>query len=130
MILDTTALSAFVDGDSAVGDILRTQARAVIPVIVLGEFHFGITGSRHRIHYERWLIQNLPQFETLNVTADTAATYAAIRAILKRAGTSKSQSGSASSGGRPAPVVGTANDRTPLACPARGAFRCKGSKAQ
>ena len=87
MILDTNALSAFVDGDSAVGDILRTQARAVIPVIVLGEFRFGITGSRHRIHYERWLIQNLPQFETLNVTADTAATYAAIRAILKRAGT-------------------------------------------
>ena len=41
MILDTNALSAFVDGDSAVGDILRTQARAVIPVIVLGEFRFN-----------------------------------------------------------------------------------------
>ena len=87
MILDTNALSAFVDGDRAVGDILRTQFRAVIPVIVLGEFLYGITGSRHRTHYARWLNQNLPRFETLNVTADTATAYATIRAALKRAGT-------------------------------------------
>lgn len=31
MILDTNALSAFVDGDAAVGDVLRQQAHARIP---------------------------------------------------------------------------------------------------
>ena len=42
MILDTNALSAFADGDAGVGDALRTQPRAAIPVIVLGEFRYGI----------------------------------------------------------------------------------------
>ena len=43
MILDTNALSAFVDGDAGVADALRTGARAAIPVIVLGEFRYGVT---------------------------------------------------------------------------------------
>lgn len=38
MILDTNALSAFVDGDRGVGEVLRFQRRAAIAVIVLGEF--------------------------------------------------------------------------------------------
>ena len=42
MILDTNALSAFVDGDVGVGNVLRGQPRAAIPVIVLGEFRYGI----------------------------------------------------------------------------------------
>lgn len=87
MILDTNALSAFVDGDASVGEILRAQVRAGIPVIVLGEFRFGIVGSRYRATYERWLSEHLPLFETLNVTAETAETYAGVRAALKRAGT-------------------------------------------
>ncbi len=87
MILDTNALSAFVDGDPEVGEILRTQNRAAIPVIVLGEFRYGILGSRHRVTYERWLDEHLARFETLLVTATTAAAYATVRAALKRAGT-------------------------------------------
>lgn len=87
MIVDTNALSAFVDGDASVGEILRAAARAAIPVIVLGEFRFGIMGSRHRATYERWLTEHLPLFETVNVTAETAASYATLRAALKRAGT-------------------------------------------
>ncbi len=47
MILDTNALSAFVDGEAGVGEILRRQARAAIPVIVLGEFRYCISESRH-----------------------------------------------------------------------------------
>jgi tRNA(fMet)-specific endonuclease VapC len=55
VILDTNALSAFVDGDAGVGETLRQQPRAAIPVIVLGEFRYGIAGSRHRARYETWL---------------------------------------------------------------------------
>ena len=87
MILDTNALSAFVDGDPAIGEILRTQNRVAIPVIVLGEFRYGILGSRHRVTYERWLNQHLSRFETMHVTEETATTYATVRAALKRAGT-------------------------------------------
>lgn len=86
MILDTNALSAFVDGDSGVGEILRRQSRAAIPVIVLGEFRYGIASSRHRVAYETWLTAELPHFDVLAVTEETAVTYAALRVALKRSG--------------------------------------------
>ena len=86
MILDTNALSAFVDGDSAVGPILRRHARAAIPVIVLGEFRYGIAESRHRAAYEAWLASYLGQFDILPVTDETATAYAALRVTLKRSG--------------------------------------------
>ena len=86
MILDTNALSAFVDGDRALGDVLRRQPRAAIPVIVLGEFRYGIGLSRHRATYEKWLQANLPRFEILDVTEDTTLAYATVRLALKNSG--------------------------------------------
>ncbi len=86
MILDTNALSAFADGDPGVGEILRRQARAAIPVIVLGEFRYGIASSRHRPKYEAWLDSQLPHFDVLPVTEDTARSYAAVRIAIKRSG--------------------------------------------
>ena len=86
MILDTNALSAFVDGEPAVGEILRRHAQAALPVIVLGEFRYGIAQSRHRAQYEGWLAAHLPDFEILNITDETASAYAALRLALKRAG--------------------------------------------
>ena len=86
MILDTNALSAFVDGDTGVGEVLRRQARAAIPVIVLGEFRYGIAESRHRSAYEAWLASELPHFDVLAVTDETAIAYAALRVALRRSG--------------------------------------------
>ena len=86
MILDTNALSAFVDGDAGVGDTLRTQARAAIPVIVLGEFRYGIAQSKRRSSYEAWLDSSLMHFDILSVTDETAIAYAALRVTLKRSG--------------------------------------------
>jgi len=88
VILDTNALSAFVDGDAHVGEILRRQARAAIPVIVLGEFRYGIADSRHRSAYEAWLESQLPDFDILAITDETAVGYAALRVALKRSGRS------------------------------------------
>jgi predicted nucleic acid-binding protein len=86
LILDTNALSAFIDGDRVVGGVLRTQERAAIPVIVLGEFRYGIAPSRHRSSYEDWLASHLSQFEVLPVTEETSVTYAALRVSLKPSG--------------------------------------------
>jgi predicted nucleic acid-binding protein len=86
VILDTNALSAFVDGDSGVGDLLRRQSRAAIPVIVLGEFRYGIAESRHRAAYEAWLDAQLPHFDVLAVTDETTIAYATLRVALRRAG--------------------------------------------
>jgi len=86
VILDTNALSAFVDGEAGVRDALRREVRAVIPVIVLGEFRYGIAGSRHRAAYEAWLEAQLPHFEILTVTDGTAVAYARLRVALRRSG--------------------------------------------
>ncbi len=87
MILDTNALSAFIDGESAVGEILRLQERACIPVIVLGEFRYGIALSRQRNVYEQWLQAQLRSFDVLTVSDETASVYAAVRVTLKQQGT-------------------------------------------
>ena len=86
MILDTNALSAFIDGEPAVGARLSDEERVAIPVIVLGEFRYGISGSRHRAKYEQWLEDHLPDFEILTVTEVTTRTYARVRVALKKIG--------------------------------------------
>ena len=86
MILDTNALSAFIDGDADVGAILGEQRQAAIPVIVLGEFRYGILGSRHRKTYEQWLDEHLSDFELLAITIETTVPYAQLRVALKRLG--------------------------------------------
>ena len=86
MILDTNALSAFVDGDAGVGEILRRRARVAIPVIVLGEFRYGIAESRHRAAYEAWLDSHLTHFDVLAIGDETTVDYAAVRVVLRRLG--------------------------------------------
>ena len=86
MILDTNALSAFVDGVPEVGDLLSAGAKAALPVIALGEFRYGIAGSRHRAAYEAWLDQHLGDFDILEITQATTAVYARVRQALRKAG--------------------------------------------
>jgi predicted nucleic acid-binding protein len=86
VILDTNALSAFIDGEPAVGVILAAESQVAIPVIVLGEFRDGILGSRYRDKYEQWLADHLSHFEILSVTESTTLTYARVRASLKKLG--------------------------------------------
>lgn len=87
MILDTNALSAFADGDPKLGALLRTAQRACLPVIVLGEFRYGIANSKYRTRYETWLTQQLPLFEILSITEATTQVYASVRVSLKKNGT-------------------------------------------
>ena len=86
MILDTNALSAFIDGDVAVGSALSAQPRAAIPVIVLGEFRYGIAGSRHRKIYQTWLDSHLRHFDILPIIDATTLHYATLRTVLKKRG--------------------------------------------
>lgn len=87
MILDTNGLSALAEGDAALEPILRKATHLAIPVIVLGEYRYGISQSRHRARYERWLAEYLREFEVLDVDERTTIPYSAVRAELKRAGT-------------------------------------------
>lgn len=86
MILDTNALSAWADGDTAVEAPLLMADRLVVPVVVLGEFLFGIRQSRRRRAYEEWLRRRLPSTEIAGIGSATAGRYAEVRLELKRVG--------------------------------------------
>lgn len=87
MILDTNALSAWAEGDVSIEPVLRSATEVVIPVIVLGEFDYGIRQSRHFQRYADWLDANLSSVEIALIDRDVAHAYGAVRLELKRAGT-------------------------------------------
>lgn len=87
MILDTNALSAFADGVPLVVQQVGEADELHVPVIVLGEYRFGIATSRRRREYEAWLVRGHAFWNVLPVVEETAAHYASIRQHLKKVGT-------------------------------------------
>ena len=87
MILDTNALSAMADGEPPqLEQLLQRADEIAMPVIVLGEYRYGIRQSRHRTRYERWLAETVVNCRVLTVDEGTAGCYAEIRDELKRKG--------------------------------------------
>jgi predicted nucleic acid-binding protein len=87
VIPDANALSAVAeDHPAAVAEFIKAQFVAV-PVVVLGEFRYGIAQSRRRLEDERWLTRSLELCRVLEIVPETAGHYAEIRFELKQAGT-------------------------------------------
>ena len=86
MILDTNALSAYLDRMPEAVEVVSQARELAIPVMVAGEFAFGIAQSRHREAYERSLERMLDRCTVLEIEIETAWHYAAIRLELKSAG--------------------------------------------
>ena len=86
MILDTNALSAFLDRTAEAVEIVSEAPDIAIPVIVAGEFVYGISKSRYREEYERSLQRMLDRCAVLDIGIETARHYAAIRLELRVAG--------------------------------------------
>jgi tRNA(fMet)-specific endonuclease VapC len=55
LILDTNAVSAIAEGERGASKQFTWARRVAIPVIVLGEYRYGIAQSRYRRIYESWL---------------------------------------------------------------------------
>ncbi len=86
MILDTNALSAVADNEASAARIFSQALSIEVPVIVLGEYRFGIAHSRRRNEYEKWLDELIAVTRALPVDDTTSGHYARIRAKLKKAG--------------------------------------------
>jgi tRNA(fMet)-specific endonuclease VapC len=86
MLVDTNALSAAADDDPAVVSILARADQMTIPVIVLGEYRYGIAQSRNRDRYESWLAGLLQDCFVLDINETTTHHYAEITLELKRKG--------------------------------------------
>lgn len=74
------------DGDPKLEPVLTTASELAIPVIVLGEYRYGIAQSRNRARYEKWLKELVAICRVLRVDEVTAGEYAHIRGELKRGG--------------------------------------------
>jgi len=88
MILDRNALSALIDGDPAIDDVIRDFESLKLNSISLGEYRFGILQSRYRTEYENQLSQLEADFDVLSVDVTTATFYALVRHELKSLGRS------------------------------------------
>jgi len=86
VILDTNALSAIADNQAAAVRIFSDVATIELPVIVLGEYRFGIAHSRRHGEYERWLDELISATRILAIDRETSVHYARIRAEVKKAG--------------------------------------------
>ncbi len=87
MILDTNALSAIAEGELSAAKTFANARHIAIPVIVLGEYWFGIAQSRHKREYKRWLEEMVSISRVLEIDEETALSYAELRGQLKVAGT-------------------------------------------
>ena len=86
MILDTNALSAVADNISGAVQVFIGAGAIALPVIVLGEYQFGIAQSRLRNHYETWLERLIAASRILDIDEQTATHYAQVRVELKKVG--------------------------------------------
>ena len=86
MILDTNAISAWAEQNPSALSLIEAQPFLCLPVIVLGEFRFGLRGSRKRSVIEPQLDFLEQTVRVLDITRETAAVYAAVRFELRQRG--------------------------------------------
>ena len=87
MILDTNALSAFFKDDPGIGSVVAAADRLFVPVIVLGEYRFGLQRSSLRAKLTVTLEAFLADVDILVVDDASSRVYATVREELRAAGT-------------------------------------------
>jgi predicted nucleic acid-binding protein len=85
--LDTNALSDFAAGSDALGKMLMPFRGLALPATVLGEYRYGLLGSKRHARLTEWLNELLAEVRVLEVRESTTAVYARIRRHLRAAGT-------------------------------------------
>jgi tRNA(fMet)-specific endonuclease VapC len=86
VILDTNAISAMAESDTALERVLPDVRSQFIPVICLGEYRSGIIRSRFRRELDRWLNLLASSRQILSLELDTTPFYAEIVADLCQRG--------------------------------------------
>lgn len=87
MILDTNAVSALFVGDPALERVLAGVERHELPVIVIGEYRYGLARSRSRRKLVPLLEELVRESSVLPVRTKTAEIYAEVREHLRARGT-------------------------------------------
>jgi tRNA(fMet)-specific endonuclease VapC len=86
LILDTNAVSALFAGDPLISGVLEGEQQHHLPVVVIGEYWFGLMRSRHRGRLGRLLELLIHESIVLPVDVETAHCYANLREHLRGSG--------------------------------------------
>jgi tRNA(fMet)-specific endonuclease VapC len=86
VILDTNAVSALLAGDPALAAVLGPDERHHLPVIVIGEYRYGLLGSRFNVHLQGLLEILIRESFVLRIDEVTAETYSHVRDDLRHIG--------------------------------------------
>jgi predicted nucleic acid-binding protein len=86
VILDTNAVSAILAADPQIASVLGPSVPHHLPVVVIGEYQFGILGSRYREMLTAGLQRLESQSLVLPCNRETADWYSAIRYELRQMG--------------------------------------------
>jgi predicted nucleic acid-binding protein len=87
MILDTNAVSGLLEGHPTLEALLAREVRHELPVIVIGEYRYGLARSRLRRRLLPLFEELIRESTVLPVTTATAAAYAIVREALRAQGT-------------------------------------------
>lgn len=87
VILDTNAVSGLFAGDPVLEELLEQEEVHHLPVIVIGEYRYGLARSKHGQHLERLLNLLIEESIVLPIDEETTRHYAEVRQHLRRAGT-------------------------------------------
>jgi tRNA(fMet)-specific endonuclease VapC len=86
MILDTNAVSALLAGEEKVNDLLSAIERPHLPVVVIGEYLYGLKSSTHHKRLRALLEMLIRESIVLLVDEPTAEHYAEVRNELRDKG--------------------------------------------
>jgi len=86
LILDTNALSAFADNIPGAIEAVSAARVVAIPIVVLGEYRYGIAHSRRERDYEKWLRPFLETCQILEIAEETIPSYVGVRSELRHLG--------------------------------------------
>ena len=89
VLLDTSAYSAFRNGDAPAVEVVRVADRVCFTPVVLGELRAGFASGTRRAQNEQALNAFLMgnRIDILTIDAETSAFYAAISLSLRSSGT-------------------------------------------
>lgn len=86
LALDTNAVSALLEGDVALLELLDGITRFALPVIVVGGYRHGLQRSRHRKQLAAMLDELVAESDLLVVDDHTTLHYAHVREALRAKG--------------------------------------------
>jgi tRNA(fMet)-specific endonuclease VapC len=86
VILDANAVSAIFEGGRALEAVLSRRAAHQLPVVVIGDYRYGLARAKRRKTLEPLLNSLIAQCTILNIDTDTTDAYATVREQLRADG--------------------------------------------